>query len=534
MDLRSIPIKTKLTLLLMITSSLAVLLASLLVYFLLGRHYQEVYRSDLSNLAEILGSNCTAALLFNVPEDADAVLHSVESRASIVAVRLYDQNHKQFASYENRSRRLRGGYPSIGSSKDESKLLRVDHPIALKDGTTIGSIVLFDDIRGITITQRQGGYILAGSAFTALVVAFFVAAFMQRRISAPLSLLTEAVQRLAAGDFSAWRDVSSMRSDELGKLSIAFVNMGRRLEDSYAELSNHRQILEERVAQRTEELQRAMAKLTESQTQLVQSEKMAALGHLVSGVAHEVNNNINFISCALPSIARETRKLAGQLSMCGDHPSDRAAADEAVLLIERLLSNAEEGVRRTAKIISDLRTFAYPSQGQFSHVDVHQELDLVLALLQFDIAGRVEVRRHYAPGLPLLPCLRDQMNQVYMNVLRNALQSIDGQGKIEITTWLQDGMVHIRFQDTGMGIIESVRSRIFDPFFTTKEVGKGTGLGLAISYGIIKKHYGEILVESTGPNGTAFVLKLPVRTKGGLGPDSMVEALGVEGGRTQC
>ena len=510
MDLRATPIKTKLTLLLMGTSSLAVLLVSLLFYVLLGRQYQDIYHRDLRNLADILGHNCTAALLFNVPEDAETVLHSVDSRDSIAAIRLYDQNHKQFASYENRSVVGRGENTTSDNASAESSYLRLDHAITLKDGTHIGSLVLFDDVHEIAITKRQGGYILASSASVALIVAFSVAAFLQRRISEPLATLTSAVQRLAEGDLAAWRDVGSQRSDELGKLSAAFVNMGRRLEDSYVELSGYSQTLEQRVAERTEELQQAMARLTESQSQLVQSEKMAALGHLVSGVAHEINNNINFISCALPSIARQTGKLAGQL-IKGNPSTLQAEANEAVQIIERLLNNAEEGVRRTAKIVSDLRTFAYPSQGHLSQVDIHQELDLVLALLHFELAGRIEVQRHFAPGLPLFSCLRDHMNQVYMNILRNSIQAIEDTGRIEITTWLQDGIIHIRISDSGCGIPDSAMSRIFDPFFTTKDVGKGTGLGLAISYGIVKKHHGEIRVESTGPEGTAFLLRLPVQ-----------------------
>ncbi|MBU4152211.1 MAG: HAMP domain-containing protein [Proteobacteria bacterium] len=532
--MRSPSIKTKLTLLLMITSSLAVLLVSMLVYFWLGRHYQDIYYRDLNNLVEIIGHNCTTALLFDVPEDAETVLRSVDSRKSIVAIRLYGQDHKQFASYEKKALRSKGGDVSTRRNEDGSGWLRVDHVITLKDGTKIGTLVLYDDVRDIAITQRQGAYILVGSALAALIVAFCVAAFMQRRISGPLSSLTETVKRLAGGDLSAWRDIETLRSDELGTLSAAFIDMGQKLENSYRELSEHRQTLEERVNERTEELQHTLAKLTESQTQLVQSEKMAALGHLVSGVAHEVNNNINFISCALPSIARETKKLAGYLDVAEGHSTEVSGAYDVVRIIERLLNNAEEGVRRTVKIVSDLRTFAYPSRGQFTEVDVHHELDLVLALLHYEIAGRVEIRLNYAPGLPLLSCLRDQMNQVYMNVLRNALQAIGRTGRVTISTWLQEGAIHIRFLDSGIGIPESILPRIFDPFFTTKEVGKGMGLGLAISYGIVKKHYGAISVESTGPAGTAFVLRLPVHAGGVTEAASIPESQGTDRRRGLC
>lgn len=527
----STPIRIKLTVLLMVTSSTAVLLVSLLTYFFLGRHYQDVYQRDLVNLAEIIGHNCTAALLFNVPEDAETVLHSVDSRASILSIRLYDKDHKQFASYESKLLGDRRQDLSRRVGFDESRLLRVEQPLTLRDGTIIGSLVLLDDTRDIVITQRQGAYLLALSAVAALIGAFCVAAFVQRRISEPLSSLTSAVQRLAAGDHAAWRDVECQRNDELGTLSAAFINMGHRLEESYRELSGHRQTLEDRVAERTEELKQAMDKLTESQSQLIQSEKMAAIGYLVSGVAHEVNNNINFISCALPSIARETRRLVGD----GERLPDLAVARQAGEVIERLLNNAEEGVSRTAKIVSDLRTFAHPSQGQFSQVNIHQELDRVLALIHFEIAGRIEIRREYAPDLPLLSCLRDQMNQVYMNVLRNAVQAIDGPGWIEISTRLVEGTVHVRFRDSGSGIPKKIRTRIFDPFYTTKEVGKGTGLGLAISFGIVKKHNGEILVESSGSNGTALLLVLPLQAESASEAGAAgLDGRGVEGSSLQC
>ena len=522
-------IRTKLTLLIMAASAMSVLCACLLFYYLIGLHLQRAYRKDLESLADILGHNCAASLAFDVPEDATTVLASIDSRESVFAIRLYDKDGNLFASYDNVPglKKHQAFFPEV--IPDDPRHLKIERPIILKDGSTVGKIVLYDNFQEIAASKKKGILILIATGAASLAAALLLASFLQAVISRPLGLLTEAVQQLAAGDFSARHRIPTRRTDEIGLLSTAFVDMGNKLEDSYSQLAASNQNLEKRVAARTEALQRAMHDLTRSQTQLIQSEKMVAIGHLVAGVAHEINNNINFIACAIPSLMRLNQRLSDQLT--SQAPLNRDQLGKTTQLIDNLLHNAEEGVRRTIKIVQDLNAFARPSRGEFSELDIHQELEMVLTLLRYELKGRVEVHRDFTPGLPPVLCLRDQISQVFMNILRNASQAIADQGHIRIQTWRQDDSVRVRFQDSGGGIPLEIQPMIFDPFFTTKDVGKGTGLGLSISYGIVKNHGGDIWVESSTPQGTSFVVSLPLRQNGQSLPSAISITAPGEGGQ---
>jgi len=497
----------------MATSTMAVLLVCLMFYFLVAQNFQKRYSMDLNNLVDIIGHNCTAALLFNVPEDAETVLSSLEKRNSILAVRLYDRDHKIFATY-NKNPSLADTLTTKQNRLDPDTSLKIEQPISLKDGTVVGRIIVYSDIRDIGLSHKKWVLILSGAGIVALIAAFFLATFLQNIISRPLLRLTDAAQRLAAGDFEAGHELRVQSQDEVGMLSAAFIDMSRKLEDSYTALEAYNQNLENRVAVRTEELQKALSDLTKTHEQLIQSEKMVAVGHLVAGVAHEINNSLNFITGAIPAVAMLTQKLGDQLAKeTRELQADHGKTEPILQKIDTLLKHAEIGVQRTAKIVSDLNTFARPSHGQFTPTDIHREIELVIALLHYELRNRIEVVYNFSSALPLVSCLRDLMNQVYMNILHNAIQSITGKGTIWIKTWLDEGMVNISFRDSGCGIPNSAINKIFNPFFSTKAVGEGTGLGLSISYGIMRNHRGEILVDSTVGQGATFTLRLPLVTE---------------------
>ncbi|MDD5758448.1 MAG: ATP-binding protein [Desulfobulbaceae bacterium] len=514
MPLRNVTIKNKVTLLLMMTSGTAVGLVCLMFYFLVAQSFQKNYHTDLNNLVEIVGSNCTAALLFNVPEDAEAILDSFKNRSSILSVRLYDRKHNLFASYDKSPSVVDPHKATLLSRLEPEKSVKIEWPITLQNGTIAGRIIVYDDIRGIGISNKKWIIILSSAGFIAMIAAFFLARLLQNIISRPLLTLTNAVQKLASGDFEAGHDIRVNSYDEIGQLSTAFINMNRKLQNSYAELEAYNQNLEQRVALRTEELQKAVSDLTKSQAQLIQSEKMVAVGHLVAGVAHEINNSLNFISGAIPAVAMLTKKISQQL---GDEAKqtqpDFSNIKQIISKIETLLSNAETGVQRTAKIVSDLNTFARPNQGHFQPTDIRQEIEMIITLLHYDLRNRIEVVTDFSADLPLVSCLRDQMNQVYMNILRNAIHAISDKGTIWIKTAIDGEMAVISFRDSGCGIPDSAKTQIFNPFFSTKKVGEGTGLGLSISYGIIRNHHGEITVDSTLNQGTTITLHLPITTK---------------------
>jgi signal transduction histidine kinase len=230
---------------------------------------------------------------------------------------------------------------------------------------------------------------------------------------------------------------------------------------------------------------------------------MKSLGQLVAGVAHELNNPIGFVHANLQLLDEFVKKL-----MDGPHSESEAAriADS----ITKLLSRSREGTERVKKIVQDLRTFSRMDQAELQEVDLHEEIDRTLALMEPRLKNRIEVERDYG-ALPRVTCFAGQLNQVFLNLLVNACDAIEEQGRIRVKTRpLRDG-VRIQISDDGPGIPESVQSRIFDPFFTTKPVGAGTGLGLSLSHGIIERHNGRISVVSSPGRGTTFTVEVPLQ-----------------------
>ena len=236
--------------------------------------------------------------------------------------------------------------------------------------------------------------------------------------------------------------------------------------------------------------------------QLMQSEKLKSLGQLVAGVAHELNNPIGFVHANLQLLDEYIEKLV-RAEEAGE---DSARVREA---ITKLLKRSREGTERVKKIVQDLRTFSRMDQADLQSAQLSDEIDRTIALMEPRFKGSIEVVREYQP-LPEVRCYPGQLNQVFLNLLMNACDVLEGGGKIIVRTEPMEFGVRIEFEDTGPGISEAIRSRIFDPFFTTKEVGKGTGLGLSLSHGIIERHGGRLQVVSRPGSGAIFQIELPL------------------------
>lgn len=309
-------------------------------------------------------------------------------------------------------------------------------------------------------------------------------------------------------------------------------------------LARENKILEEKIQEktaelmkRTHELEVSYDQLRLSQSYLVQSEKMASLGTLVAGVAHEINNPVNFITSSIEPLRRDVSDmenllirfslLAETIEQYLGKPGD--AEKIAVLTrelnelkhginlpelcseIEILLKGIENGTHRTAEIVKSLRNFSRMDDKDKKLFDIHEGLNSTIQILSIEFEkNRIEVVRNYNK-IGLIDCYPGQLSQVFMNLLMNAIQALEGKkgGIIEITTAEADDMILITIQDNGPGIDKDIQNRIFDPFFTTKDVGKGTGMGLSISYSIIQKHKGTIQVISDDESGTGFVITLP-------------------------
>lgn len=259
-------------------------------------------------------------------------------------------------------------------------------------------------------------------------------------------------------------------------------------------------------------LARAHEQLKSTQTQLVESEKMASLGLLTAGVAHEINNPINFISGNIEPLKQDIAEI---FQVLDKHPSLFEKEKELAYIREEvteLLKGIEEGAERTAEIVSGLRDFSRLDTADLQAFDVHVGIESTLTLLRNELKDKIEVEKSFGT-LPPMEGYPGKINQVLMNVLTNAIQSISEKGTIGIITSYDAAHEHIEISilDNGKGIPENIIGKIFDPFFTTKEVGEGTGLGLAISKGIIDQHGGSIGVKSELNVGTEVKITLPLK-----------------------
>ncbi|MCD6498194.1 MAG: PAS domain-containing sensor histidine kinase [Deltaproteobacteria bacterium] len=279
--------------------------------------------------------------------------------------------------------------------------------------------------------------------------------------------------------------------------------------------------LERVVGVRTEELRTANADLKAAQAMLVHQEKMSSLGRLVAGIAHELNNPINFVYGNIDFVEEYFQNVFSLVKryeeLLPDDPETKAKVNAFKDEIEydylmrdatKLLASIRYGAERTASIVRDLKTFSRAGAGQMAEADLVSGIHATLNLLHSVIKDRIEVELDIEPLKPVM-CNVGHINQVFMNILQNAVDAIDGPGKIVIRTRNMKDGVQIVFKDSGSGIPYGNISKLFEPFYTTKGVGKGTGLGLAICDGIVRSHGGRIGVESRPGSGAVFVLELP-------------------------
>ncbi len=301
----------------------------------------------------------------------------------------------------------------------------------------------------------------------------------------------------------------------------------QRLAASERKFRNLAQSLEIEVETKTREIQ-------EQQAQLMHQDKLASIGQLAAGVAHEINNPLGFINSNFDSFKEYIQDLntliscyrklpdlleretdsdgnTGLSQIVDDIRKIEKESDVDFLLTDMkdLMNESKEGIDRIKKIVVTLKDFAHPGKGSMESSDINRNIDSTLEIVHNEIKYKANVEKDYGE-LPPLYCYPRQLNQVFMNMLINAAQAIDDFGRIRIQTRLENDSIIIRIKDTGTGIESENLSRIFDPFFTTKEVGKGTGLGLNLSYGIVKQHGGEIQVDSQPGKGTEFIISLPL------------------------
>lgn len=288
---------------------------------------------------------------------------------------------------------------------------------------------------------------------------------------------------------------------------------------------SERKAMEESLQRQGEEQQRLIQKLQEAQDQLLQSEKMASIGQLAAGIAHEINNPIGFVNSNMGSLESYVGSLFELIGKYEQLIRQCPGAQAQVTAMEKLRRDADleflqddvsdlvresmEGLKRVKDIVQSLKDFSHVGETDWQEADIHQGIDSTLNIVYNEIKYKATVQKEYGK-LPMVKCVISQINQVVMNLLVNASHAIKEKGTITIRTGTEAGGVFISVADTGGGIPPDILNRIFEPFFTTKPIGQGTGLGLSLSYGIIKKHNGRIEVQSEVGKGTCFTIHLPV------------------------
>ncbi|WP_296269830.1 sensor histidine kinase [Pseudomonas sp. UBA6323] len=290
--------------------------------------------------------------------------------------------------------------------------------------------------------------------------------------------------------------------------------------------------MEARVAQRNRVLRQALVDLKESQAQLLQSEKMASLGQMVAGVAHELNTPLGYVKNnvqLLRELSEPLFELAAaqaRLGQCLNDPDcDEASLAQALQAAEQARQQAAPellaedlqqlygdtlyGLEQIAELVVGLKDFARLDRAMSEEVDLNDCIRSALLIARNNIKDKAEVVQQLGE-LPRIACAPSQINQVLLNLLTNAAHAIDGMGRIQIRSWADAQGIHVSLQDNGRGMPPEVMAKIFDPFFTTKPVGQGTGLGLSISYKIVQDHGGQIRVASEPGRGTRFLISLPL------------------------
>jgi PAS domain S-box-containing protein len=384
--------------------------------------------------------------------------------------------------------------------------------------------------QGELLNRRKDGKMFFASTFVSKMVDkngdFIALVFFQRDTTQRKRYQEEMIriEKEKAETLRILHENEAAINKSLSKTRKALLEKNLELEKRTFELEAEKKRLKE-----------AYEKLNQMQSQLVQSEKLASLGQLSAGVAHELNNPIGFVNSNLGTLAeyvKDIKKLLEKyqemeriiqvenpaegrkdksretLSQEIDELKKQINLDFVLRDFDKIISESQEGTQRVKSIVQNLRDFSHVDKGEFKLADINKGIESTLNIIWNEVKYKAEVIKEYG-DIPQIECLPQQLNQVFMNLLLNAAQAITTHGQIRIKTYRESKNIIIEIRDTGIGIPKENIPRIFEPFFTTKEVGKGTGLGLSVAYGIVQKHNGRIEVESEVNKGTTFRVALP-------------------------
>jgi two-component system NtrC family sensor kinase len=494
----------------------------------LSRQILEKTEEEAFNLSETIRLSIRNAMIKDRRDEYQRIIDDVAQRKGIVEVRIFNKmgeitvssdsakvgtvvDKKAEACYGcHREDEAKVLLPSDSKTRiyhtEKQPLLGLINPIYNEPPCypchpkTLNVLGVLDTMISLEDLEKEKAQIynrmMISGVISVIVLSLLLSLFLTRFVNRPIDKLLAATKKAAHGNLD--QTVGIRSHDELGELSESFNNMISELKRSRDAIEEWTQTLEQRVQERTQELQRV-------QGQLIHAGKMAALGELAAGVAHEINNPLTGVLTFSSLMLKKVDET---------HPWKKD------------LENIVQQTTRCRNIVRGLLDFARQRKPDKKEWDIHLLIDQTLTLIEKQAPFQnIKIIKEFKNEIPKLFIDGDQIQQVFMNILLNAADAMGGDGgTLAIKTALKNAVVEISFNDTGCGISKEHLSKLFDPFFTTKQTGKGTGLGLAISYGILQSHSGDIEVESEVGRGSTFRIKLPIEKQNeGLGRSGEAE-----------
>lgn len=352
--------------------------------------------------------------------------------------------------------------------------------------------------------------------FDFLVLSFIFSILIANGINRPIVRLLKGVTEFTKGNLN-YR-IKKTELQEINQLIEAYNDMAQQLQELYSSL-------EQKVQERTIALENINEQLKQTQAMMVHSEKMRSLGELVAGIAHEINNPINFIYGNIIHLERYSNDLLNLIKLYSEAdefiPQEKREELQQIKQdidieflnddIKDLIKSCKEGTERTKNIVLDLKNFSRIDGMSISEFNIQKEIDTTLNILHNKYKNRINVHINCEEDMPMIEAFGGQLNQVFMNILDNAQYAIKGEGDLYIDINKQGSNAVIKFRDTGVGMSKESIQKVFEPFFTTKPVGEGTGLGMSIAYRVIQNHHGKIDIQSEIGKGTTFIITLPLK-----------------------